>query len=50
MYVVGNIFLNNYYVVYDLENFRVGLVPSKHSAVSETVIKQDIYLMMEDFV
>jgi hypothetical protein len=36
MYVLGNIFLNNYYVVYDVENSRVGLVPSKNSSVGET--------------
>ncbi len=38
MYVLGNIFLNNYYVVYDLENYRVGLVPSKNSSVGETQV------------
>jgi hypothetical protein len=38
MYVLGNIFLNNYYVVYDLENYRVGLVPSINSTVGETLV------------
>lgn len=50
MYVLGNIFLNNYYAVYDLENYRVGLVPSKNSSVGETVIKQDFSLVLIDFV
>ena len=38
MYVLGNIFLNHYYVVYDLENYRVGLVPSINSTVGETLV------------
>jgi Eukaryotic aspartyl protease len=50
MYVLGNIFLNNYYVVYDLENYRVGLVPSKNSSVGETQVVQDVALIIQDFV
>lgn len=30
-YVLGNIFLNNYYAIYDLERTRVGLVVAKTS-------------------
>jgi hypothetical protein len=50
MYVLGNIFLNNYYAVYDLENFRVGLVPSINSTVGETQIVNDVALLIQDFV
>ena len=50
MYVLGNIFLNNYYVVYDLENYRVGLVPSKNSSVGETQVVKDVALIIQDFV
>jgi hypothetical protein len=30
-YVLGNIFLNNYYAIYDLDKTRVGLVVAKTS-------------------
>lgn len=30
-YVLGNIFLNNYYAIYDLEKSRVGLVTAHSS-------------------
>ena len=33
MYVLGNVFLTNYYAIYDLEELRVGLVPSKETKV-----------------
>jgi hypothetical protein len=25
MYILGNLFLNNYYTIYDLENKKIGL-------------------------
>ena len=33
MYVLGNVFLTNYYAVYDLEEMRVGLVAAKATNV-----------------
>lgn len=33
MYVLGNVFLTNYYAIYDLEELRVGLAPSKETKV-----------------
>lgn len=35
MWVLGNIFLNSYYAIYDLDQQRIGLVPSKGSTVTE---------------
>ena len=29
MYILGNTFMMNYYVVFDAQNYRIGLVPSK---------------------
>ena len=37
-------------MVYDLENYRVGLVPSKNSSVGETQVVQDVSLIIQDFV
>ena len=28
MWILGNNFLHNYYTIYDVENYRIGLVPS----------------------
>ena len=33
MYVLGNIFLTNYYAIYDVDNQRIGLTPAKDSHV-----------------
>lgn len=35
-WILGNNFLHNYYSIYDLENQRVGLVPSRGSSVTVT--------------
>ena len=29
MYILGNIFLHNYYTIYDLENDQIGMAPAK---------------------
>ena len=45
MWILGNNFLHNYYTIYDLENERMGFVPSNLVMQLESPEKGDVPLM-----